>query len=75
MPVVLPKEKEAVWLARNLSRPEVEAMLRSYDERSMLAHPVTRAINRSITEPFGPEAIYECHYPELPPLQFHLSPD
>lgn len=68
MPVIISKEKEMLWLTRNLSRFEVAAVLKPYDDGGMSAHPVSRVINRLTVERLDARVIQEHYYPELPPL-------
>jgi putative SOS response-associated peptidase YedK len=45
MPVILPKEKESLWLDPNAPLTDVLALLKSYDPREMEYYPVDRAVN------------------------------
>lgn len=51
MPVIVPKEQWATWLARGQSeRSAVEPLLAQYDAARMQAWPVSRTVSRSSSE-------------------------
>jgi putative SOS response-associated peptidase YedK len=68
MPVIIPRDREKLWINHGLGRDSVEEMLKPYSTAAMDAYPVTRAINRRGETAFGPETVREQAYPELAPL-------
>lgn len=55
MPVILPPEKQAAWMAKETTPEQLKAMLVPYDAEAMKATAVSTAVNNARNE--GPELI------------------
>ena len=66
MPVILPKEKERVWLDENLPKEEIQKLMTPFEQKNMGYHSISKLITSrkedsnvpAVKEPFG--------YAELP---------
>lgn len=65
MPVILKPEHEKEWLYRNLTENKVTAMLETYDDKRLSAHPISRLITSRGRERNTPEVMKEYRYKEL----------
>ena len=64
MPVILRKEDEAKWLNPNLTKEEINALLKPYDETLMAAYTVQKDFNKIRHE--DGKLLPELEYGELP---------
>jgi putative SOS response-associated peptidase YedK len=65
MPVIIRPEYESFWLGKDLSKEDIQALLKPYDADQMKAHPVSRLITARDTPRNVPEVIKPHKYPEL----------
>ena len=65
MPVILPKDKEMIWLNDDLTGEEVIALMKPFDEDLMDAHTISKLITSRTEDPNTPELQKYYHYKEL----------
>lgn len=65
MPVILPKDRECVWLDSSLKKQDVEVLLVPFDEQLMEAFSISRLITSKSRNPNVLEVIHPFVYPEL----------
>ena len=68
MPVILPKEKEKIWLNDAISKEEVIDLLVPFPDEQMDAHSISKFITSSIKNKNIKKAIDPFSYPELPDI-------
>jgi putative SOS response-associated peptidase YedK len=68
MPVILNKEDEKVWLAKETSREQLETLFSPYN-LELKAHPVSRLIRQYGFSTEDSTVNEEYIYPELPPIE------
>ena len=71
MPAILAQKDERLWLGP-LERPEIETMLRPYDDSKMEAHPVSRLITERRADSNVPAVLEKFEYRELKAEQSRL---
>jgi putative SOS response-associated peptidase YedK len=65
MPVILPREKERVWLGDQLERDQIQSLLQPYEASGMEAYPVSKIINKLGFNTMNPEVTNRQEYNEL----------
>ncbi len=65
MPVILPRDKEKIWLETKLDKSTIQAMLQPYPADKMEAYPVSNLINKAGFNTTNPEVITRQDYPDL----------
>ena len=73
MPVILPPEKEKLWLQDWLDKETAQSILQPYNADEMEAYPVSRMVSKLGLNTTNPEVISREDYPELPELQEAIS--
>jgi putative SOS response-associated peptidase YedK len=68
MPVILPKDKERVWLEDHLDKDAVQSLLQPYNANEIEAYPVSKLINKLGLNTTNPEVLREQEYPGLPEI-------
>ncbi len=66
MPVILPKDKEKLWLESNLEKEAIQSMLVPYNMNEMEAHTVPDLVNRLGFNTHNSDVIKEQEYPDSP---------
>jgi putative SOS response-associated peptidase YedK len=69
MPVILPREKERLWLQDGLDRDTIESMLLPFNAEEMEAHPVSRLVNKLGFNTSNAEVLGRQEYIDLPELE------
>jgi len=65
MPVIIPPGKEATWLSKTLTKPQIEAFQEPFDESKLKAYPISRLITSRTDDPNTPRVIEPFEYAEL----------
>jgi putative SOS response-associated peptidase YedK len=65
MPVILPKEKESIWLNHDLTKEEINNYLSPYPVEELEAYTISRLITSKTQEKNIEEVIKPYNYPEL----------
>lgn len=65
MPLILPREHEALWLDKNASEGELKEIMKPFPEALMLSNTISRAITESGKDSNTFETIKPYKYPEL----------
>lgn len=65
MPLIIPYDSIGTWLNPTLSRTELEALIKPFDEGAMQAHAISKLITSRSMSSNVPEVTNPCHYPEL----------
>jgi putative SOS response-associated peptidase YedK len=68
MPVILPREKERLWLEDHLEKDNIQSLLQPYNEAELESYPVSKIINKLGFNTSNPEVLREQEYPDLPDL-------
>jgi putative SOS response-associated peptidase YedK len=68
MPVILPVEREKLWLQSAMDREAIQSLLQPYDMHQMEAYPVSGAIYKLGFNTTHPEVIARHQYPDLPEI-------
>lgn len=65
MPLMLTKEMEEAWIAKDASEGDIKSMMLPLDESLMMAHPISRRVTSRKEDPNVPETLLPFEYPEL----------
>ena len=65
MPLILPVENEKDWINPALSREEVNALMKPFDESLLDAYSITKRITSRTENNNAPEVMEAFVYPEL----------
>jgi putative SOS response-associated peptidase YedK len=57
MPVVLEKEKEALWLDLSAGSEQLDHLFEKYPSKILAAHTISDLVNRNVPERNSPEVI------------------
>lgn len=68
MPLILEGESEKQWIQPGLDAEDIQKIIKPFDQNTLTAHTVSRALNFSRNERNIPEATELASYPELPEL-------
>jgi putative SOS response-associated peptidase YedK len=68
MPVILPREKEELWLQNNHKKDVLKLMLEPYNANEMEAYPVSRIVNKLGFNTANSVVLTKLQYPDLPDL-------
>jgi putative SOS response-associated peptidase YedK len=66
MPVILPREKEKLWLRPDLDKDTIQSMLVPYDTNEMEGYPVSKLVHQIGFNTTNPEVSEIQDYPDLP---------
>ncbi len=66
MPVILPKDREKLWLDPEIEKDVIQSMLVPYDMNEMEAHTVPNLVNQLGFNTENSDVIKEQEYPDLP---------
>jgi putative SOS response-associated peptidase YedK len=69
MPVILPQEKERLWIKKGIGRDTIQSLLQPYNAAEMEAYPVARNLNKLGFNTTIPEILVKQDYPGLPELE------
>lgn len=65
MPLIIGQEDEKHWINPDLSKSDIEGLIKPYDEKNMQAITISRHVNNSKNERNQPEILNEVKYQEL----------
>jgi putative SOS response-associated peptidase YedK len=65
MPLIIPKEKEAEWIDKDLKQNQIEQLMLPFDENLMEAWTISKLITNRKENPDKPEVQEKYEYPEL----------
>jgi putative SOS response-associated peptidase YedK len=65
MPLIIARRDESKWIDRNLSKEEIQALIKPYDENDMKSYTISRHVNNPRNDRNIPEILNEVKYPEL----------
>ncbi len=68
MPLILEGESEQQWIHPGQDVDDIQKLIKPFDQNTLTAHTVSRALNFSRNERNIPEAIEPFKHPELPEL-------
>jgi putative SOS response-associated peptidase YedK len=65
MPLILSREKEAIWLNESTTEAELKELIKPFDEHKMSAYTISKRITSRKDNPNAPETLEPHEYPEL----------
>ena len=65
MPVIIPREFERDWLNPDLSKDDVLALCRPFDDKNMESHTISKLITSKTEETDVPKVMETVAYPEV----------
>ncbi len=68
MPLIISRQDEKNWISSDASIKEINALIKPFDEKLLLANAVSKFVNSPKYDRNVPEAISPFDYPELAPL-------
>ena len=65
MPLIIAQTDESKWIDRDLSKNEIQSLIKPYDESDMQAYTISKYVNNPRNDRNIPEILNEVRYPEL----------
>lgn len=70
MPLIFEKERMFDWVKKDISKDEINSLMKPLDEKLMEAHTISKLITNRTLDPNVPEVKKEFSYNELPSITY-----